>query len=127
MIKKEHGFTYPLTLMIIFLFILFFSARVDQLLTERKLAHEKTVIFQQEYYFLLSVKRLEKLYQTGVSIPSKAVMNYKSGSVEYQTESPIGSVQKISLTLLLSTGETIYAIGYFDINLKQAVKWVEIK
>jgi hypothetical protein len=124
--KEEKGFTYPLTLIVLLLFLTFFSVRVDQLLTERKMAHETSTILQQEYYFLSSIKKVGHMYQSGASIPTKGTILYLKGIMEYQSEKPIGNVQKINFTLHLNSGETIIGRGYFDTTLKRNIKWVEI-
>lgn len=123
--KNEKGFTYPLTLMVLLLFLTIFSVRVEQLLIERKIAHEKSIILLQEYYFLTSIKKVEKLYQTNAPIPSMATIIYLKGKMDYQTEKPIGTLQKINFTLRLNSGEFMTRKGYYDTNLKKLVKWIE--
>ncbi len=117
--KNEKGFTYPLTLMVLLLFLTIFSVRVEQLLIERKIAHEKSIILLQEYYFLTSIKKVEKLYQTNAPIPSMATIIYLKGKMDYQTEKPFGTLQKINFTLRLNSGEFMTGKGYYDTNLKK--------
>jgi hypothetical protein len=125
--KGEKGFTYPLTLMLLLLFLLFFSVKIEWLLSERKMAHEKSAILLEEYYYLSSVKKIEKLYQIGTVIPLKSTINFSKGNMEYQSEKPVGTVQKINFTLRLNTGETTIARGYFDTSSKKLAKWIEMK
>jgi competence protein ComGG len=123
--KNEKGFTYPLTLCILILFLLFFSFQVDRLLTEKKMAHEKAIILQQDYYYLTTVKKIESMYQsTGIQI--RGTYKYAYGAMDYQAETPIGTSQKINFTLRLNTGETVIGRGYFDTKLKRMIKWVEM-
>ncbi|MDQ0197313.1 competence type IV pilus minor pilin ComGG [Neobacillus ginsengisoli] len=123
--KNEKGFTYPLTLCVLILFLLFFSSHVERLLTEKEMAHETALILQQDYYFLTTVKKIEKLYQsTGIQL--KGSFKYINGKMDYQAETPIGTSQKISFTLRLNSGETVIGRGYFDIKLKRMVKWLEM-
>ena len=124
--NNEKGFTYPLTLVLLILFLTVFSFRVEQLVTERKLAHETAVILQEEYYFHSSSKKIEKLMQSGAVIPAKGTFSYLKGIIDFQADSPIGSVQKINFTLRLHTGETVVGRGFFDIATKKMIKWTEI-
>ena len=124
--KNEKGFTYPLTLVVLILFLSVFSFRVEQLLTERKLARETAVILQQEYYFHSSTKKIEKLMESGIVFPAKGSFTYLKGKMEYQADSPIGTVQKINFTLKMNTGETVIGRGFFDTASKKMIKWTEI-
>lgn len=125
--KNEAGFTYPFTLMVLLLFLIFFSVRIEGLLIERKTARESLIIRQQEYYFLTSIKKMEGLYQAGTTLPLKDTMTYLNGRMEYQSEKPINNVQKVNFTLSLNSGETIMAHGFFDLNSKRLIKWIEMK
>lgn len=124
--NAEQGFTYPLTLAVLILFLSLFSFRVEQLLTERKLLHETTIILQEEYYIHSSIKKIEEIMESGGVIPSKGSFSYLMGNMGYQSESPIGNVQKINFTLKLSTGETLVGRGFFDITSKKMIKWTEL-
>ncbi|MEH7178730.1 competence type IV pilus minor pilin ComGG [Neobacillus vireti] len=124
--KNEKGFTYPLTLVVLILFLSFFSFRVDQLLIERMLFRETAAILQEEYYFHSSFKKIEKLMQSGGAVPAKGSFPYAKGRMEFQADSPIGTVQKINFTLKLHTGEIVGGRGFFDITLKRMIKWTEI-
>lgn len=125
MIRNQTGFTYPLTLAVLMSFLLFFSVQAEQLLTEKKMYHETKIILQEEYYMLSSVKKIENKLQTGEPIASKGTFPFLKGNVNYQADVPIGSSQKITFTLQLSTGETAIGFGYFDKNLKKLTKWIE--
>jgi hypothetical protein len=124
--KSERGFTYPLTLVVFILFLSIFSFRVEQLLSERKLSHETTVILQEEYYFHSSFKKIEKILQSGGGVPVKGSFSYQKGIMEYQADIPIGSVQRIIFTLKLQSGETVSGRGFFDLATKRMIKWAEI-
>jgi hypothetical protein len=124
--NNEKGFTFPLTLTVTLLFLIIFSFRVEQLVTERRLAHETAVILKQEYYYHSSVKKLEKVLQAGGPIQSKGTFLYTNGSMVYQTETPIGTTQRINFTLTMDSGETSSGRGIFDLHLKKLVKWIEL-
>jgi hypothetical protein len=124
--NNENGFTYPLTLAVVILFLLLFSFRVEQLLTERKMSHENTIILQEEYYFHSSVKKIEEIMQSGGVIPSKGTFAYLKGSMGFQADIPIGTLQKINFTLRMHTGETVVGRGFFDISSKKMIKWIEM-
>jgi competence protein ComGG len=125
--KNKNGFTYPLTLMILLLFLTFFTVKAEKLLSEKRLTRETTIILQEEYYIHTSVTKIVKMYQLCTPIPAKGIMMYAKGTMEYQSEKPIGTVQKINFTLRLFSGETFLGIGYFDVSSKRIVKWVEKK
>ena len=124
--RNEKGFTYPLTLVMLLLFLLVFSFKVEQLLTERKLAHETAIILQEEYYFHTSVKKIEKVLQSDGTVPVQGKFSYLYGEVTYQAAAPSGSLQNILFTLRMKSGETVVARGFFDTNLKRLMKWVEL-
>ncbi|MEH7013930.1 competence type IV pilus minor pilin ComGG [Neobacillus niacini] len=124
--NNEQGFTYPLTLAVLILFLSLFSFRVEQLLTERKLSYETTLILQEEYYFHSSIKKVEEIMRSGGVIPSKGSFSYLKGDMGYQADSPIGTVQKINFTLRMHTGETVIGRGFFDIVSRKMIKWTEI-
>jgi hypothetical protein len=125
MIKNENGFTYPITLSILIIFLFFFSIRVEQLLNERKMAQETMKILEQEYYQLISVKKIEKILQDGDSIQPQGTFNYNNGRLVFQANIPAGEIQEITFTLQLHSGEISKGIGYYDLHLKKMVKWIE--
>jgi hypothetical protein len=123
--NNENGFTYPLTLAVVILTLFLFSFRVEQLLTERKMSYENTIILQEEYYFHSSVKKIEEIMQAGGVIPSKGTFTYLKGSMGFQADIPIGTVQRINFTLRMHTGATVTGRGIFDISSKEMIKWIE--
>ncbi len=125
--NSEYGFTYPLTLSLLIVFLVFFSMQVEQLLTERKMAHETSVILQQEYYFLSSVRKLETLLQTGGTIPAKGTIPFQNGNMEYSADPPVGTTQKVNFTLKLNSCGPVIGRGFFDTSTKRLVKWAELK
>jgi competence protein ComGG len=125
--NEEKGFTYPLTLIVLLLFLTFFTVRIEQLMIDRKMAHETSLILQQENYFLSSIKKVEQIYQSGTTIPSKGTFLYINGKMEFQSEKAVGNVQRITFTLRLNSGETVIGRGYFNTSIKRNIKWVEMK
>ncbi|WP_335444578.1 competence type IV pilus minor pilin ComGG [Neobacillus drentensis] len=123
--NSQSGFTYPLTLCLLILFLMFLSIHIEQILSERKMGHETATILQEEYYFLSSVKKIENLFQSAGAIPLKGTLVYQKGNLGYQAETPIVYVQKVNFTLNLYSGEMVYGIGYFDTRTKKLIKWVE--
>lgn len=124
--NSEKGFTYPLTLCLLILFLFFFSMRVDQLLSKRMIARETSVILQEEYYYLSSVKKIENLLQSSGSIPAKGVIPYWNGTMTYEANAPIGYSQKVQFSLQMKTGETVTGYGTFDTRSKKLIKWQEL-
>ncbi|MBY0145659.1 competence type IV pilus minor pilin ComGG [Neobacillus niacini] len=124
--KNEQGFTYPLILVVLILFLAIFSLRVEQLLTERKLSNQTEIILQEEYYFHSSVRKIEKIMQTGGGIPIRGSFSFIKGIMAYQAETPIGEIQKVNFTLRLHSGETVVGRGFFNTSSKKMTKWTEI-
>lgn len=124
--NSEHGFTYPLTLCTLLLFLLFFSMHIEQLLSERKITVETKEIHMQEYYFLSSVKKVESLYQTRGTMPAKGTLIYLNGTVDYRPETPSAYIQIVDFTLVLHEREPVVGYGYFDTRSKTMIKWVEV-
>ncbi|MEH7074027.1 competence type IV pilus minor pilin ComGG [Neobacillus drentensis] len=126
--NNEKGFTYPLTLCLLILFLLFFSGRVEQLLSGRKMAQETKIIQLEEYYFLSSVKKVEVIFQKSGTLPIKGTFKFGKGTMDYQSETPIGYSQKVNFTLQLNIGKvTANGRGYFDTRTKRLTKWLEFK
>ncbi|EKN66288.1 hypothetical protein BABA_16757 [Neobacillus bataviensis LMG 21833] len=122
---NEQGFTYPLVLCILILFLLFFSMHIEQLLTERKMAHETAIILQEDYYMLSSVKKIEGMMQTSGTIPTKGTITYVNGTMNFQADPPSGYLQRVNFSLNLKSGEAIFGRGFFDTRSRKIVKWVE--
>jgi hypothetical protein len=122
--NNENGFTYPLTLCLLIIFLSFFSVRTEQFLSESKMAHEKNTILQEEYYFLSSAKKLEGIFQKSGTLPSKGTISFVNSTMAYQAETPTGYVQKVNFTLHLAGDKTAIGRGYFDTRTKKLTKWV---
>ncbi|MEH7494513.1 hypothetical protein, partial [Neobacillus niacini] len=60
----------------------------------------------------------------GSVIPDKGTFTYLEGSMGFQSDIPIGTVQKINFTLRMQTGETVVGRGFFDISSKRMIKWI---
>lgn len=122
--NSQKGFTYPLTLCLLIIFLLFFSMEVEKLLSERKLGHESAVILQEEYYYLSSVKKFENQAQVSGTIPSKGTFGFQKGNMDFLADPPSGYVQRVSFTLRLYSGELVNGKGYFDTRSKKLIKWI---
>ncbi|MBV7507466.1 hypothetical protein KW850_19685 [Bacillus sp. sid0103] len=126
--NNERGFTYPLTLCLLIIFLLFLSERIEVLLSERKIAHETNTIQLEEYYFLSSVKKVEGMYQKSGTLPVKGTITFVMGTMDFQTEAPIGYVQKVNFTFHFPKDNvTANGRGYFDTRTKRLTKWLELK
>lgn len=126
--NNEKGFTYPLTLCLVILFLSFFSLRIEQLLSVRKMAHETDIILQEEYYFLSSAKKVEVNFQKSGTLPSKGAFTFVKGTMNYQADPPTGYIQKVNFTLLLNAGDKAFiGRGFFDTRTKRLTKWIELK
>jgi hypothetical protein len=123
--NNENGFTYPLILSVLIVFLIFFSFSVEQLQSERLMAYETKKILKQGYYMMSSAKKIEKRIQNGDSIQTNGVFNFKDGKMDYVPSPPLDGIQKVTFTLQLESGEVASGIGFYDINVKKMSKWVE--
>lgn len=126
MITNQKGFTYPLTLSLLIVFLFFFSIRGGQLLNERRLFHVTQVLQQQEYYMLTSERKTRQLFQSGgTSALTDGTFTYQYGTMNYHTDPPSGTTQKVTFTLQMNSGEVTLSYAFYDINTKALVKWIE--
>lgn len=86
--------------------------------------HESKVIFQQEYYMLSTVKKVENMLQSGKAVQA-GTFHYQLGSVSYLADAPSDSVQRITFSLKPHSGATGLGYGYYDTNTKKVIKWIE--
>ncbi|AZU63321.1 hypothetical protein CHR53_19770 [Neobacillus mesonae] len=124
---NESGFTYPLILILLIIFLLFFSMNVERLLSERKLVHESETVLKEEYYYLTTVKKVEKMLETERGIPAKGSIYYQFGEMSYQTDPPAGNSQKVYFSLKFKSGLTVMGNGVFDLSTKRLIKWTEMQ
>ncbi|WP_217644038.1 competence type IV pilus minor pilin ComGG [Bacillus sp. cl95] len=107
------------------LFLIIFTVSIEQLLLERKMLRETRTILTEEHYLLNSLTRLEKDLQSGSVTGTREVHYFKDGRVECTIDNVSSSQKKISLTVILNSGAKYTSHGYYDINLKKVVKWME--
>lgn len=115
---NEKGFTYPLVLCLLIVFLAFFSMNVELMLAQRKQAHETLIMMQEELYFLSSVKKVEKSFQSDGKAPAKGTFHFQNGRVDFLADALTGDIQKIQFTLRLNSGEMIIGKGFFDTKQK---------
>lgn len=122
---NEKGFTYPLVLCLLIVFLMFFSLHVERILTERKIAHESAVILQEGFYFLTTAKKVENIFQSEGKIPVRGTFQFQKGKADFKADTPLGNIQKVQFTLHLISGETLIGWGYFNTSSKRLVKWLD--
>lgn len=125
MIRNEKGLTYPVVLMVIVLFFLFFTNQIQMYLSEKQLHHHSKIILKQEYYMFSTFKKVETSLLSNSYILGTGQFVYRSGSAIYMIETAPNNMLKISITTKLSTSEEAVGIALYDKNLKKMVKWVE--
>lgn len=126
MINNQKGFTYPLTLSLLIVFLFFFSIRGGQLLNERRLFQVTQVLQQQEYYMLTSERKVRKIFQSGgSSAVADGTFTYQHGKMNYHADAPSGTTQKVTFTLQMNSGEVTLSYAFYDINTRALVKWIE--
>ncbi|WP_071460113.1 competence type IV pilus minor pilin ComGG [Bacillus massilinigeriensis] len=122
--KKEDGFIYPITFCLLLFFCMFLLLHVGLFRQEKMMIIESEKIYLQEYYFLSMLKTVEELAAEG-SLKGKGEMAFREGKAEYKVEPISSTVDSLSFTLRMNTGEVLYAIAHYDKSKKVMIKWYE--
>jgi ComG operon protein 7 len=121
----QKGFTYPLTLSILFSMCLFLTMSAELLLTERKIAVEVAAIQQQDYYFIAALKKTEQDFQSK-NMTYSGLYFFENATVSFTTASSgVPQQQKVTFTVKLNNRPTVEGYGFYDINQKKMVKWMK--
>lgn len=122
---NEKGFTYPITSVLLSLFLIIFTLSIEQLLVERKMLKETKTILMEEHYMHNALSKLEKGLQSGSITDTSEFYYFKDGRVECTIADVSSSQKKISLSVILNSGAANTNYAYYDTNLKKVVKWLE--
>ncbi|TRZ37602.1 hypothetical protein CEQ21_19345 [Niallia circulans] len=125
MTKCQNGFIYPITLAIFLLVLSFFLVITSLFLTEKRIHHNSKELLVQEYYFMSSVKAVEKELQLD-EYGQQGALPFEKGSVEYSIEQTTDTILKVEYRLRTKTVETV-GYSYFDRHENKMTKWVEAK
>lgn len=123
--KREKGFTFPLSACFLLLFSSFFLIHVEIYLNEKKFYNETEEILRQEFYMLCAVQDIEKMLLLETTIPTSGVLHYESGSVYYVQSKLSDTVDQFIFTMPVNATEQITGTGIYDKTLKKMVKWTE--
>ncbi|MEI2403802.1 competence type IV pilus minor pilin ComGG [Niallia taxi] len=123
--KCQRGFIYPVTLSIFLLFLSCFLVITSLFLTEKRMYHNSKELLVQEYYFMSSVKAVEKELQMG-EYAQQGALQLKKGTVDYSIEQTTDTILKVEYRLRTKNVETV-GYSYFDRLENKMTKWVEAK
>jgi len=123
--NNEKGFTYPLTLCLLIIFLLFVTSRMELLVRERQISNETKTFLKKEYYLLAAVKKSERILQSGESFQNSGIYQFQTGKVSWIQETQTGGGFKITFNLLMDSGETSVGVATYDYVAKKMIKWVE--
>ncbi|WP_142999659.1 competence type IV pilus minor pilin ComGG [Mesobacillus subterraneus] len=110
-----------LLLMSVFLLIL-----TEQYIGEKRFARETNTIRVQEYYLLCGVKQAESLLRED-TLPLAGTFTYTDGTISYQKKSISATLDEVTFTLNLDSGEKTIGMARYDKEKRAMVKWVEKK
>ncbi|MCT2346299.1 ComGG family competence protein [Niallia taxi] len=87
--------------------------------------HNSKELLVQEYYFMSSVKAIEKELQMG-EYAQQGALQLKKGTVDYSIEQTTNTILKVEYRLRTKNVETV-GYSYFDRRENKMTKWVEVK
>ncbi|WP_170289629.1 competence type IV pilus minor pilin ComGG [Cytobacillus depressus] len=116
---------YPLTFSIIILAVSLLIIHIELYLSEVRFYKETEKSLKQEYYFLSSVKEIERIFLEEDTKISSGELKFSDGNVHYRTSEISNSVYLITFSLSLEDHREITAYGYFDLEEGKMFKWVE--
>lgn len=125
MLKNEKGFIYPLTFTFVLLAASLLAIRIEFYLTESKFLKEEETIWKQEYYFLSSVKKTEKILQHKADQLPTGHYLFSDGTVQYTTSKVSDTVYMTTFILIIKNRSAIKGYGYFSTTEGKMVKWIE--
>ncbi|MEH7107295.1 competence type IV pilus minor pilin ComGG [Bacillus sp. JJ1764] len=123
--KNEHGFTYPLTLCLLILFLTSFSFYVEHLLVERKFFSDTAENLTAEYYFHSTLKKIESTVQTTGSVQTNGTFYFQKGVVVFRAEPAGETSQTVNISLSLQSGVRINGKATYDLQTRKLMKWTE--
>ncbi|MGP7816225.1 competence type IV pilus minor pilin ComGG [Niallia sp. 01092] len=126
MIRNEKGVIYPITFCIFILFILFFLVMIQLYVNKKHIFQETKAMYRQEYYFMSTVKDLEKKLSNGEEIPETGQYNYFNTTIDYTITKDSPTVEKVEYSLLAPPNYRLWALSYYDKEKKKMTKWVEV-
>jgi hypothetical protein len=106
------------------LMYLFLVIVTQQHIAEKRFVKNSEIIRLQEYYMLCAIKQAESMLMSD-NIPLAGRMEFKQGTVTFNKTSLLESVDEVTFTLILDTGERFIGIGTYDNELDRMVKWIE--
>ncbi len=96
----------------------------EQYIAEKKFAKETETIRLQEYYMLCSMKQAELLLKED-NLPTNGILDYHFGTVGFQKQSLSTTVDEVTFTLELDSGEKGIGFGQYDKEKGMMIKWKE--
>lgn len=124
---NEKGFMYPVTLCILVLFSMFLAVQFNQYLSEKKLVQEIRQLERNQYYFLHSLIKVERLLIDG-NVGTSGKIHFDEGTVTYEVQTINSYMLQIIFNLKVVDNDTVLTgFGYFDLEHKKMISWMERK
>ncbi|MDQ0156406.1 competence type IV pilus minor pilin ComGG [Robertmurraya andreesenii] len=121
---NEKGFMFPVTLCILLIFMTFLSIHFNQYISEKRYLLEIEDFERNQFYFLLSMKKVESQLQEGL-LTSKGNFIYEEGTVSYSISKIATDLFQITYRLNTDEQTDLVAMSYYDTNVQKMVKWLE--
>lgn len=121
---NEKGFMFPVTLCILLLFSVFLMVHFNQYVSEKRLLVEIEQFERNQFYFLQSLKRLERELEAEDPNLSGS-FTYERAVVSYNVVEKQVDLFQISLQLTTDSQAVLLGVGYYDKKLQKISKWIE--
>lgn len=125
-IGNECGFSFPVTLCLLMLFVFTLSFQAAQLVAVKGFYKEILQYEKNQYYFLLALKETEKyLAETGDNYDKEGRFTYRDCTVNYRIQEVESDRLQILYSLFFAGRPEVNGVAYYDKHLKRIVKWFE--
>lgn len=121
---NEKGFMFPVTLCILLLFSIFLTVHFHHYVTEKSFLMELEHFERNQFYFLQSLKKIERQLNEEV-FDEEGTFIYEKGTVTYTTIEMGENIIRINFRLDTDTQTGLTAMCYYDTDKKKMMKWIE--
>jgi hypothetical protein len=121
---NEKGFMFPVSLCILLLFSIFLTVHFHQYMMERGYLTEVEQFERNQFYFLQSLKKVERLMREE-SFDYTGSFVYEKGTVTYKITELGESLFQIKFDLTTTHQSGATGTGFYDADLQKMIKWIE--
>lgn len=123
---NECGFSFPVTVCVLTLFVFILSFQGAQLVAVKGLYKEIRQYEKNQYYFLLALKETEKyLADWGENYEGTGQFTYRECSIAYRIQEVDGGGLQIIYSLYFPGRPEVNGVAYYDKHSKRMIKWYE--